>query len=134
MADECIFCKIAAGDIPSYTLYEDDTIKAFLDVFPVTKGHTVVIPKKHIADFGVLESDDADFLKLLPQLINGVKRMTGADGVNVWQNNGKAAGQEIPHLHFHIVPRFEGDGLFKFPPQGKLQEGDAQKLVSAFSV
>ncbi len=111
MDSDCIFCKIIAGDLPCTKIYEDDEVIAFLDVGPIIKGHTLVIPKAHIDPLTELSDD------LLGKLMAVVKRMTraqleglGADGVNITQANGKAAGQVVPHVHFHVIPRFDTDG------------------------
>ena len=108
--DDCIFCKIGAGEIPAATLYEDDHTLAFLDIAPAAKGHALVIPKAHCESL-----HDADFATLQRCLVTAQKvaaalRAWGADGVNLLQNNGPAAGQVVMHLHFHLFPRYEGDG------------------------
>lgn len=105
----CIFCKIAAGEIPSFKVYEDDLVLAYLDINPFTKGHTLVIPKKHSAN--LLETDDetlAAVITRVKKIAAHLKAKLGADGFNILQNNGEAAGQTVHHLHFHIVPRFGG--------------------------
>ena len=111
MNDSCIFCKIVAGAIPSTKVYEDAEILAFMDIGPIVKGHTLVIPKQHterITDtpVGVLARVMHIVQKIAAAQVNGLK----ADGVNIFQANGKAAGQVVPHLHFHVVPRFNTDG------------------------
>ena len=111
MSDSCIFCKIVAGSIPSTKVYEDAEILAFMDIGPIVKGHTLVIPKQHterITDtqVGVLARVMHIVQKIAAAQMNGLK----ADGVNIFQANGKAAGQVVPHLHFHVVPRFDTDG------------------------
>jgi histidine triad (HIT) family protein len=111
MDPNCIFCKIVSGEIPSERVYEDEEIIAFMDIGPIISGHTLVIPRKHIDPITVAPP------QLLNDLIRIVQRIAGAqmnglkaDGVNIMQNNGKAAGQEVPHLHFHVIPRFKNDG------------------------
>ncbi|MDK2891762.1 HIT family protein [Methanohalophilus sp.] len=108
---DCLFCKIASGDIPSYKIYEDDFVIAFLDINPVSRGHTVVIPKIHIGSFTEMKPDDA------ARLFASVNRVTkkllkalDAPAANVGLNNGKIAGQIVPHVHVHIIPRYENDG------------------------
>ena len=105
MKNDCIFCAIAAGEIPSFKVYEDDLALAYLDINPFSKGHTLVIPKAHAA--GLLDADD----KMLSELVLRVKKVAahvkeklGCDGFNILQNNGEAAGQTVKHIHFHIVP------------------------------
>ena len=112
MKNDCIFCAIAAGEIPSFKVYEDDVALAYLDINPFAKGHTLVIPKAHSE--GLLDASD----ETLAALVARVKRVAahlreklGCDGFNVLQNNGEAAGQTVKHLHFHIVPRWNGDPL-----------------------
>jgi histidine triad (HIT) family protein len=111
MDDGCIFCRIVAGTIPSTRVYEDDQAIAFLDIGPIVKGHTLVIPRAHVDPLDAVPPD------LLARLIAVVQRVARAqvaglkaDGVNVHQSNGACAGQAIPHVHFHVIPRFHGDG------------------------
>ena len=111
MSANCIFCKIIAGAIPSTRVYEDAHVLAFMDIGPVIKGHTLVIPKQHVdpitaAPADVLARVMAVVQKIAQAQMNGLK----ADGVNILQANGAAAGQVVPHLHFHVVPRFKTDG------------------------
>ncbi|MFC6960777.1 HIT family protein [Halocatena marina] len=111
MSEDCIFCRIVAGEIPSRTVYEDDTVFAFLDANPLAPGHTLVIPKAHHERLNDLPADLAhDVLDRLYQLVPQVERAVDADGTTVAFNNGPAAGQEVQHVHGHIVPRFENDG------------------------
>ncbi len=112
MKNDCIFCAIAAGEIPSFKVYEDDLVLAYLDINPFAKGHTLVIPKRHAAD--IVEADDemlASVIVRVRKIAAHVKEVLGCDGFNVLQNNGEAAGQTVRHLHFHIVPRWKGDPL-----------------------
>lgn len=110
--DDCIFCKIAAGEIPSSTVYEDDYFKAILDLGPAAKGHTLVIPKDHSDDLLTVGEETAKRAAgTISKVANGVKEALGCDGINVVQNNGEAAGQTVKHLHFHIIPRYNNDGL-----------------------
>ncbi len=111
MKPDCIFCRIAAGDLPAARVFEDKHTLAFLDIGPLVKGHTLVIPKVHYDP--LIETP----LEVLAACISTVQRVAraladalGADGVNVHQANGAAAGQVVPHLHFHVIPRFCGDG------------------------
>lgn len=108
---DCLFCKIVAGEIPNYTVYQDENVLAFLDIHPCSKGHTVVIPKKH---FGVLQEMDAETFSGLMQGLRAaqekVQEKINPDGMNIAINNGPAAGQAIPHVHWHILPRWENDG------------------------
>ncbi|MDD4871681.1 MAG: HIT family protein [Kiritimatiellae bacterium] len=110
MNSECIFCKIAAGELPSSKVYEDSDTFAFMDIGPVVKGHTLVIPKHHYDPITGTPDD------VLHKLITVVKKIAQAqteglkaDGINITQANGKIAGQIIPHVHFHVIPRFAND-------------------------
>ena len=111
MVNNCIFCKIAAGEIPATVVYEDDDILAFMDIGPIIKGHALVIPRQHFDP--VTKTPDDILAKLhlaAKRLAQAQMNGLGADGVNIMQNNGKASGQEVPHIHVHVIPRFEEDG------------------------
>ena len=109
---DCIFCKIVAGQIPCMQVYGDDDCLAFLDIGPLAQGHLLLIPREH---FGRLEEVPPEALakvcSVLPRLGSALVDVTGAAGYNVLLNNGAVAGQEVPHVHFHLIPRVEGDGL-----------------------
>ena len=111
MKDEkCIFCKLANGDIPTNSIYEDNDFKAILDADPATKGHALILPKNHFAN--LLEADDDVLVKALPLAKKIAKNMMdklGCAVVNIVQNNGEAAGQTVHHLHIHVIPRYEDD-------------------------
>lgn len=112
MAEECLFCKIIAGEIPSKAVYEDEDFKAILDVNPAARGHVIIIPKKHASNIYELEDEDA--AKVFPiakKIASALQKTYGCDGVNVLQNNGEAAGQTVFHLHVHVVPRYYGDDV-----------------------
>ncbi|MCI8962359.1 MAG: HIT family protein [Eubacterium sp.] len=113
MADEnCIFCKIIAGEIPSTAVYEDEDFRAILDVNPAARGHVIILPKKHAAN--IFELDEAEASKVFPiakKIATAVMKTYHCDGVNILQNNGEAAGQTVFHLHVHVVPRYYGDGV-----------------------
>ncbi len=109
--ENCIFCKIAKGEIPSHKIYEDKHTFAFLDIQPHAKGHTVVIPKKHTIT--VFNMEDADYKNLMMSVRKCMEKIRGnlnPDGFNVGWNHNSAAGQVVPHLHIHILPRYNGDG------------------------
>ena len=133
-----IFTKIIAGDIPSWKLYEDDRVFAFLDIGPLSHGHCLVVPKTPYLTLDKMSPDDAAAIgRILPRLSKAVMQATGCDDYNVLQNNGAAAGQEVDHVHFHIIPRKEEDGLgYRWNP-GKLEEADAkllqEKIIAAMS-
>ena len=114
--EETIFQKIISGEIPSDKVYETDRVLAFLDIKPVHKGHTLVIPKSPVRDIFALGDEDAGHLmRGIVVVANAVQKATGASGVNVVANNGSAAGQEVFHLHFHIIPRFEKGEFHPLP-------------------
>lgn len=111
MSEDCLFCRIVDGELPSRPVYEDDGVFAFLDVNPLARGHTLVIPKAHDARIGGLpDGDAAAVFTAMSELAPVVERAVDADGMTVAVNDGPAAGQEVPHVHGHLVPRFEGDG------------------------
>lgn len=125
----CIFCKIIAGEIPSYQVYEDESTLAFLDINPVNPGHALVVPKKHFAN---LEEADEEILcqiiKTVKKVGLSLKKNLAASGYNLAVNNDPAAGQIVPHLHFHVIPRLPGDGLKPWP-QMKYQASQAEKIL-----
>lgn len=109
--DDCIFCAIVGGEIPSRTVGENEAAVAFLDVNPLAPGHTLVVPRDHHSTIADAPTEDlAELFALLVELTPLVEDAVDADASTVGINNGEAAGQEIPHLHAHIVPRFVGDG------------------------
>lgn len=111
MRDEnCIFCKIIAGEIPSTAVYEDEDFRAILDVNPAARGHVIILPKKHAADIYELpEEDAAKIFVVAKKIAAAIKKTYSCDGVNILQNNGEAAGQTVFHLHVHVIPRFTAD-------------------------
>ena len=114
MVDEnCIFCKITQGDIPSAKVYEDDDVYAFLDLSQVTKGHTLIIPKTHAKDIYETSDEIASALfARVPKVANAIKKTYEPLGINILSNTGEAAGQSVFHLHIHLIPRYgEGDGF-----------------------
>lgn len=126
MRNNCIFCAIAAGELPSFKIYEDDVVLAFLDINPFSNGHVLVIPKNHSE--GLLDTDDAtlaDVIARVKKVARHIKAALPCDGFNILQNNGEAAGQTVKHLHFHIVPRLAGDDL-RFVSV----KGDMEKLAA----
>jgi len=114
---DCIFCKIAAGQIPCTRVHEDDVCLVFMDIQPISPGHTLLIPKKHYGSIMEMPPEESAHLgRQLPALAAAVKAALKSDGVNVLQNNGRSAGQVVPHLHVHLIPRWPGDGLgFRWP-------------------
>ena len=113
---DCIFCKILNNEIPSTKLYEDESVYAFLDIRPISKGHALVVPKRHSETFLDMASEDIDSLfKTTQKVATAVMEAMNADGFNIGMNNFPAAGQEVPHSHVHIIPRFSDDGLKHWP-------------------
>ena len=109
--DNCIFCKIANGEIPSKTIYEDEEFRAILDLGPAAKGHALILPKDHFANlFELPEEKAASVMKLAKKLGAQMKENLKADGFNLVQNNGECAGQTVFHFHLHLIPRYENDG------------------------
>lgn len=113
---DCIFCKIVAGDIPCAKIYESDTCLAFLDIAPVNAGHALVLTKGHYPTLADIPPElGNDLFQALQAVSKAVMQATGADGLNLMQNNHEAAGQLVHHAHFHLVPRFADDGLRLWP-------------------
>lgn len=110
--EDCLFCKIIKGEIPSFKIYEDDNIFSFLDIKPVTKGHALVIPKKHSENIFEIDEDSLEKVILAGKHVSEMlKKSLNPDGIRLSQSNGKAAGQEIMHFHLHIIPRYENDEI-----------------------
>lgn len=111
MAENCIFCNIAEGKIPTTKVYEDDNYLAFLDINPRNPGHTVVIPKKHYATIMEMpEKEAGELFQIVRKVAIAVRAGVNANGISLASSNGLAAGQRAPHVHFHVVPRFETEG------------------------
>ena len=132
---DTIFTRILAGEIPCHRVYEDDKVLAFLDIGPLSPGHTLVIPKEPAETLDRLSDDAAAALgRVLPRLSRAVLRATGAQDFNVLQNNGAAAHQAVGHVHFHIIPKFsDGAGLGIDWPAGSLSPEDGERLAQAIA-
>ncbi len=117
----CLFCKIVAKEIPAEIVYEDERVLGFLDIHPVNPGHTLLIPKRHSDAFAVTPAEDiAAIMAAAQKIASAILKATGADAFNFAANNGKAAGQLIPHTHFHFIPRLSNDGYKHWHgPEGK---------------
>ena len=130
-ADDCIFCKMVAGQIPVTKIYEDKVVLAFLDIGPLSDGHTLVISKQH---FEKLHTCPPELLSQLGsrlgRIAEAVAGAMNSEGYNVLCNNGRAAGQLVEHLHFHIIPRNTGDGVFDRWPAYKYQEGKIEEIAA----
>lgn len=109
--EDCIFCKIANGDIPSKTIYEDSDFRVILDLAPATKGHALILPKEHAADlYELSEQQAAKVLGVAKRMATQMRDKLQCDGLNLVQNNGEAAGQTVHHFHVHLIPRYKNDG------------------------
>lgn len=128
----CIFCKIIAAEIPASVVFEDDAVLAFLDVSPLAEGHTLIIPREHYREMTDMPPAAAGrLLSVVPRLGWAIVQVTAASGFNVLVNNGSAAGQVVPHVHVHVVPRVSGDGLGYRWNAGKYSDGRAGELAQA---
>jgi histidine triad (HIT) family protein len=132
---ETIFSKILRGEIPCFKVYEDPHVLAFLDVGPLSRGHTLVIPKEPAATLDQLSDDAAAAIgRVLPRICRAVKKATGSEDYNVLQNNGSLAHQAVFHVHFHIIPKpNEAEGLGVRWPVTKLEPGGAPALAKAIA-
>lgn len=109
--ENCIFCKIANGEVPSKTLYEDDHFRVILDLGPATKGHALILPKEHYANLYDLPEELAgEAMKLAKKMAVRITERLGCEGFNLIQNNGDMAGQTVFHFHMHMIPRYQADG------------------------
>lgn len=111
MKDEnCIFCKIANGEIPSKTVYEDERFRVILDISPASRGHAIILVKNHAANVYELPEEDASAIYVVAKKVaTAMQKVLKCDGVNILQNNGEAAGQTVFHVHMHVIPRYKGD-------------------------
>lgn len=130
---DCIFCKIIEGELPSAKVYEDKRIVAFLDINPINKGHTLIIPKEHYNNLNEIPLDLLkELIVVIQKLSRPVMEVVGADGFNLGFNNGQAAGQIVDHVHFHIIPRFKNDNLHPWP--GKTyQESEIKRIAESIN-
>lgn len=127
--DDCVFCKIIKGEIPCYKVYEDEKSLAFLDIKPTNPGHTLVIPKMHYKNLEEIPEEDLRGLAVVIKKIGKLlKDKLGVAGYNIVENNDPVAGQLIPHLHFHVIPRSEGDTLRNWPGFD-YKEGEAEEIL-----
>ena len=133
--NNCIFCKIANGEIPSRTLYEDEKFRVILDLGPATRGHALVLPKEHFANvYEIPEGWAADAMKVGKQMAVRMKERLHADGVNLIQNNEEAAGQTVPHFHLHVIPRYKNDGQHMLWKPGKAADEELDAIVKEIKV
>ncbi|OVE75005.1 HIT family protein [archaeon D22] len=126
----CLFCKLKNGEIPSKKVHEDENVVAFLDISPVAKGHTLVIPKNHSADITDMNEDEiTNVFRVAKKIGQKMIETLGAEGFNINMNNKPASGQVIFHSHVHVIPRFSDDGLKLWPGKQKYEEGEADKIL-----
>lgn len=126
--DDCIFCKITKGEIPSTKIYENDYVYAFLDIQPVNPGHTLIVPKKHSTNiFDIEEQEMCELYKAAKLLAPKIMQAVKAQGINIMWNNGKVSGQLVMHAHIHLMPRMEGDGHRHWSHK-KYESGEAENI------
>jgi histidine triad (HIT) family protein len=129
--EDCIFCKIANGEIPSATIFEDHDFKVVLDVGPATKGHVLILTKEHYDNIFEIDAETAGKLfSLASHVARAMKKALNCDGMNVLQNNGTIAGQTVFHFHLHLIPRYEGDQVQVTWPQGEISDEEKDQLVA----
>ncbi len=129
MNNDCIFCKIANGEIPSKTIYEDADFRVILDLGPATKGHALILPKEHYANlFELPEDTAAAAMKVAKKLSAQMVENLGADGLNLVQNNGEVAGQTVKHFHLHLIPRYKDDGQNILWNPGKMSDEELEEI------
>ncbi len=127
---ECIFCKIVRGELPKYKIYEDDNALAFLDIHPVSPGHTLVIPKEHAGNIFEISPEHWGFVQeAVRKVAIALENTMEANGVNLMMNNREHAGQVVDHAHVHVIPRFKGDNL-KLWPHKDYEDQVAEKIAT----
>lgn len=131
----CIFCKIANGEIPAATLYEDEEFRVILDLGPASRGHALILPKEHYASLYELPDElAAKALVLAKKMITKLTEILNCDGYNVVQNNGEIAGQTVFHFHMHLIPRYEGDEVGLGWKMGELTDADRDDILAKINV
>lgn len=129
---DCIFCKIANGEIPSATVFEDEKVRVILDLGPAAKGHALVLPKEHFKDSTEAPEELLGHVMAVGASVGAAEmKAFGADGFNLIQNNGEAAGQSVFHLHLHVIPRRTGDGIVRLWVPGKTTPEEMQETAQA---
>lgn len=127
----CIFCKIASGEIPAATIYEDEDFRAILDLSPASRGHALILPKSHAKDLYELEDHlAAKVLPLAKKIMAKMQEILGCDGYNIVQNNGECAGQTVFHYHMHLIPRYDGEDVGISWTPGKLEQEVKEEILS----
>jgi len=129
--EDCIFCKIANGEIPSACIYENKEFRVVLDVGPASRGHVLILTKEHYDNIFEIDAETAGKLFSLASVVaRAMKKTLHCDGMNLLQNNGTIAGQTVFHFHLHLIPRYEGDHIQITWPQGEISEEEKQELVN----
>ena len=129
--DDCIFCKIAAGEIPSRKIYEDKDLIAIMDLNPTSKGHSLIIPKEHCTNIYDIDEDiAAKVMKTAKKLATKMTVALNCDGFNLLQNNGETAGQTMFHFHMHLIPRYEGDNVGITWKPGNLTDEEREEILA----
>lgn len=129
--ESCIFCKIANGEIPSATLYEDEDFRVILDLGPASKGHALILPKEHYRDlYEIPEELAAKVMKTAKKVVTAMTKVLDCDGYNLVQNNGEAAGQTVFHFHMHLIPRYKGDGVGVTWKPGELDNKTRDEILA----
>lgn len=129
--ENCIFCKIANGEIPAATLYEDEDFRVILDLGPASKGHALILPKTHAANIYELPDELAGKAMILAKkMASKLTEALKCDGLNIVQNNGETAGQTVFHFHMHLIPRYQGDHVGLTWTPGKLSDEDKEEILS----
>jgi len=129
--NDCIFCKIAAGEIPSATIYEDEDFRVILDIEPASKGHALILPKDHYANLYELPEELASkALVVAKKVVTKMTEIVGCEGYNVLQNNGEVAGQTVFHFHMHLIPRYKEDDVTIKWNQGVLVDELKEEIIS----
>lgn len=129
--EDCIFCKLANGEIPTSTLYEDEEFRVILDMGPATKGHALILPKEHYENiYEIDEEVAAKAMKLAKKMVIQMTELLSCDGYNIVQNNGTAAGQTVFHFHMHLIPRYQGDHSEFGWKTGELSETDRDEILA----
>ena len=128
--DDCIFCKLANGEIPTNALYEDDIVKVIFDAGPASDGHVLILPKNHYDDIYSMDEDTAAHVfKVATRIAKAYKQSLDYEGLNIVQNNGEAAGQTVFHFHIHLIPRYEGDHAGVTWKPGTLTDEEREEIL-----
>lgn len=131
----CIFCKIANGEIPSASLYEDEKVKVILDISPASKGHALILPKEHYKNLYEISDDMASHVMMTAKkMAKKMKEELGLEGLNILQNNGEIAGQTVFHYHMHLIPRYSQDNVRVTWEHGEVSDTDKEELVKKLSL